>query len=170
MKLANILVIGALAAALAPTAAQADHCGTPIYLFSRTRVGTNETGATLPSVTSAAVGCTASDEAPELNDPSTHFLIDTDIIYPGANRMSVRLLDNGTDPAAVLSATLKFAGKTYELAMAAGTSTAGAATWLDSQNIEIDPATTIGGGDAVITICMVFDPENCFTRTFRTVA
>lgn len=172
MKTRNLILLAALVGSLAPVSAQAEHCQTPIYLFSRTRIENSDPAVSqgVPSLTSSAIGCTVSDEVPELNTEETHPATDTDLIYPGANFFEVRLLDNGNDPAAVDSATLQWVGETIELEFEAGTDVTGAAApWLDSQRIQIDPVDTLGRNDAVVTICLSFDPDNCLTRTYRTV-
>lgn len=163
-----------------PVGAQASSvCDSPIYVFSRTSypggpyplpVPAEAPPAVprslryLPGATSSAVACTAHDVLGE-EDPN---LADSDIIYPGSDTLQVRLLKH-TDATAVLSASLTFAGVTYPLTLTNTVSITGAAaTFLDSQNISINPATTVGANNAVATICVV--DEECYTRTYRTVA
>lgn len=64
---------------------------------------------------------------------------------------------------------MEFAGTTYDLTMTNTTSVTGEpAAFLDSQNIIVDPATTLTGNTALIEICV--EDEGCYTREFRTVA
>lgn len=173
-----LVLVAAAGALLPPIAARAEHCDSPIYLFSTTRIQTEvdnpadpgtPIGRSVPSAASSAVGCTVRDEATG-EDPSLHEATDSDFIYPAANRMSVRLFENGADPSIIASATLTFAGDTYALDLQPSVDVTGAtADWLDSQSIEIDPADTLGGNEAVIEICIV-DEADCYTRTYRTIA
>lgn len=177
MKGRHLLALGALAAALSPVAARATHCDTPIFVFSQTRVQTDipdpttpggTIGRTLPSVTSSAIGCTVvRDTVVGGEDPNAHPLMDTDIIYPASNRLSVRFLEHGTDPTIIATATLTYAGTVYPLTMNPGSAVAGAATWLDSDPLTIDPATTVVPNTAVADICLT--TGECFSRTYRTV-
>jgi hypothetical protein len=170
MKIKSMLLVAGIVAAMAPVGAQASHCANPIYVFARHSVpggpypdprGGNITYA--PTAVSSAAGCTVQDPA------IPHEATETDVIYPGADTLQVRLLRN-SDPSSVVSATLTFAGVTYDLVMKNTTTITGAnATFLDSQNIAIDPATTFAGNEAVVEICTV-DEDECFTRTYRTVA
>lgn len=170
MKLRSALLLVGLVAAMAPVGAQASHCANPIYIFSRTSVPggpyDDPRGGKItytPTAVSSAVGCTAAQ--PE----SPHETTDTDLIYPGSDHLSLRLL-NHSDPNSVISATLEFAGETFELTMKnTATITGDPATFLDSQSVAIDPADTLVAGTAVATICTV-DEEACFVRTYRTVA
>jgi len=183
------LVLGAvLAAGLVPATGQASHCDVPIYIFSRTAYpgGPYENPVYplpdplptpsqvppefeyVPSANSSAVGCLVMRDTVLGGEDEPHELTATDVIYPGADTLSVRLLAN-TDPESVEAATLTFAGETYALAMANTLDVLGEpATYLDSQDISIDPATTVSGGDAVATICLVGEDE-CYTRTYSTV-
>lgn len=168
MKLRSMLLVAGIVAAMAPVGAQASHCASPISLFARHSYPggpyPDPRGGQLrylPTATSGAVGCTAQDDA------LPHEANDTDVIYPGANALSVRLLNN-SDPTSVETATLTYAGVVYELTMANTFSITGeAATFLDSQTIVIDPASTLASNTAEIEICVEGD---CFTRTYRTVA
>lgn len=176
MDLRRLLVAGAVLAALVPTSAQADHCDIPIYLFSSTRVQTdvedpdgNPVGRSASGPASSAAACLPWDEIKGDVGPDGHDAFDSDIIYPGSNRLSVRLFDQGSDPVVIKSATLTFTGVVYPLDLQASLDVTGAAApWLDSKPITIDPASSITGGDAVISICMTYDL--CVTRTYRTVA
>lgn len=168
MKLRSMLLVAGIVAAMAPVGAQASHCASPITLFSRHSYPggpfPDPRGGELrytPTVTSSAVGCTVQDEA------LPHEANDTDVIYPGADALGVRLLNN-SDPASVVSATLTYAGEVYELTMTNTLDITGAAaTFLDSQRIVIDRATTLAANTAVIEIC-VDGEDDCFTRTYRT--
>lgn len=183
MKVRNIVAVGALLAMLVPTAGRADHCDIPIYLFSSTRIQTDvddpanpgqKIGRGVPSAVSSAIGCTViRDTVLGQEDPTLHDAYDTDYVYPGSNRFSVRLLSNGNDPAIIESATLLWRGETIDLAMATGRDVTGApgAPWLDSQTIIVDSAdTATPGQDAVVTIVLTTAAGgDTFTRTYRTV-
>jgi hypothetical protein len=189
MKLRALLLGTILAATLAPIAGQATNCDSPIYIFARYAYpgGPYDNPAHplpdplptpdqvpaqfrfVPSAVSSAVGCTVvRDTVVGGEDPLVpHEAYDTDVIYPGANVLQVRLLDY-TDPSIVESATLAFAGETYPLTMTNTLDITGApATFLDSQDVVIDPADTVAGNEAVATICLA--GEECFTRTYRTL-
>lgn len=173
MKLRNLLVLAGLVAAMVPVGAQASHCDSPIYIFSRHRLPggpyDDPRGGKLtfaPTAVSSTVGCNV-HEALTPDDP--HEATETDLIYPGADALGVRLLNNA-DEASVLSATLTYAGQTYDLTMTNTTDITGAAaTFLDSQTIAVDPADSLEANEAVATICVDGEDE-CFVRTYRTVA
>lgn len=178
MRLRHALVLVVAVGALVPGAARAEHCNNPIYVFSTTRIQTDvddptnpgtPVGRTVPSAVSSAIGCTVvRDTVIGGEDPLLHPLTETDIVYPGANRLSVRLLQNGRDPAIIESAVLTFAGETYALTMTPGIDVAmQPAAWLDSQSIMIDQADSFATNEAVATICLL--GGECFTRTYKTV-
>lgn len=179
MRVRSLVLAVAATAMLVPANSSAEHCDIPIYVFSTTRVQTDvddptnpeqKIGRGLPSAVSSAVGCTVIRDTVIAEEPpaEAHAVTDSDIVYPNSNRMSVRLLDNGDDPAIVTSATLTWAGETIVLDMQGGESVTGeAAPWLDSQTIEIDPADTLEPNTAVAEICLSFG--ECFTRTYRTI-
>lgn len=180
MKFRSALVVVAALGSMIPMSARAEHCDVPIYIFSTTRVQTevdNPTdpgtpiGRNLPSVTSSAVGCTVvRDQVLAGEDPTTHPATETNLIYPNSNRLSVRLLENGRDPALLSSATLTWAGQTFPLVMKPGLDavTQEPADYMDSQSIEIDPASTLVPNEGVATFCLVDD--ECLTAVYHTVA
>lgn len=184
MKIRSFLLLAGLAAAIAPTAHAEDQCDSPIYIFSKTRAQTDvddptnpgtPVGRTAPTAVSSTVGCTIRDDVQP--GPEAAYLYDTDVIYPGSNRLSVRLLENGTDPSLVSLATITIGDEVRNLTMRAGTSTTGAAPWLDSADVTIDPAATVGPLSVTADICLdVFGtPEDlsddlCFTRTYNSIA
>ena len=175
-----IVLVVALGALVVPMSATATNCDSPIYIFSSKRVQTEiddptrpgtPVGRTVPSIASAAVGCTVvRNTVVGSEDPSLpHELYDTDFIYPGANRMSVRFLENGRDPSVVESAVLEFAGTSFVLTLTPGVDTTGAPTqWMDSQVVIVDQWDTYFGNEATATICLV-DNGGCYSRTYRTV-
>ncbi len=177
MKFRSVLVLAAAIGALVPSAAQAEHCATPIAIFTSIRTfpdGIDDPvrGGKIygpPSANSAAVGCTVRDDVLASEEPAAHPATQTDIIYPGANRMSVRLLEHGIDPSIIVSATLTWAGETYTLDLKPTLGITGApSTYMNSQGFDIDPADTLAGNAAVATICLV-DEETCLTRTYKTL-
>lgn len=179
MKFRNLLMVAGIVAAMVPTFAQASHCDSPIYVFSRTSypggpyplpvpneapTAVPRTLRYLPGATSSAVGCNVHDV---LTPDDPHEATDTDVIYPGSDTLQVRLLAH-SDPTAIVSASLTFAGTTYPLTLSNTYDITGAAaTFLDSQNIAIDSADTLTGNTAVATVCVV--DEECYSRTYRTV-
>lgn len=173
MRRVALLVMATAIVAMIPVGAQASHCDSPIYIFSRTSYPggpyPDPRGGQLrflPSAVSSVVGCTVVHDTLKPDDP--HEATDSDIIYPGSDSLSVRLLAH-TDGSAITSATLEFAGTTYALTLTnTVTITGGAATFLDSQNISVDPTKTLAANAAVATICV--QDEGCYTRTYRTVA
>lgn len=185
MKIRSLLLLAGLAAAIMPSTSQAaDQCDSPIYVFSRTRVQTDADdptnpgtplGRNVPGATSSAVGCTVVRDtvAP---GPDGEYLYNTDIIYPGSNRIEVRLLENGNDPSILSVATVTIGEDVVDLEMKAGTDVTGAAApWLDSQSIPIDPAITLGPLTVVADFCLdVFGtPEDleddlCYSRIYNT--
>ncbi|HEX9711546.1 MAG TPA: hypothetical protein VGB52_03210 [Actinomycetota bacterium] len=63
--------------------------------------------------------------------------------------------------------TLEFAGETHQLTFRETTNGLGAV--VDSQQIAIDPADSVSGGDAVVTICRDAEGTSCDTRVYRTL-
>lgn len=188
MKIRSLALLGAAAASLVPVASHADssHCEVPIYLFSTARVESGIDDPTTPEsdqisrngpgYATGALGCDDMRDTVFANDPAFEYLYNTDLITPGANRLSVRLLDNGTDPSIIESATMAFAGETYELDFRLGASlvqdvpvVGGEPDFLDSQNIMIDPTLTLEAHTATITICLNIPDLDCLVRVFRTV-
>lgn len=178
MKLRSVMTLLLALAAVAPMSARAEHCDVPIYIFSRTRQTTAVENPTDPGTTinpgtpwpnSAAGGCLAvRDTVLAGEDPTTHPATETDLIYPGANNMYVRWLQSN-DPATIVSATVTFAGQSYDLVFEQTVDVTGApADFLDSQLIDIDPANTLSGNAATATVCTI--DEECFTRTYKTIA
>ncbi|HEX9712672.1 MAG TPA: hypothetical protein VGB52_09005 [Actinomycetota bacterium] len=166
----RLMLAAALAAvtALPIVGAQAEaSCDTPIYLFSNFRVQTgqddpqnpgNELQPGNPSVASTAAGCDViAEDFPETPWDDR----DSDYIYPGSNNFTVRWLE-GSLP---VSGTIEFAGATYQLTFDAGQGTLG--DQVDSRRVFFPQDQSIGGGDAVVTVCRT--TTSCETKTFRTV-
>jgi len=163
LKLRFLLAAAVVAAILpAAPAAHASQCAVPIYIFSLTQTPIGDPrhpgrNLNVPSVTSSAVGCTVIGDT------------DTDLIYPASNILSVRFLEVNKP----LSATLTFAGKTYELKMTRGADVTGApGAFYDSEDVAVDPvATSTPGNTAVAMICAdEGDPDpTCYVRTYTTV-
>lgn len=170
MKL-RLLVAGLVAAASFPmSGAHAGQCETPIYLFSfwpsvtvngvdDPRNPGHDPTVGIPTATSSAIGCTVLGS----DDPNT------DWIYPGTVYLSVRFL-LAEQP---LTATLSFAGKTYDLNMQRGFDLTGAPqSWYDSDAIRVSPVDTSAPGNlAVVTICADEGEgePTCYQRTYRTM-
>jgi hypothetical protein len=176
MKVRSAIVLAVAVASLVPTAASATHCDSPIYLFSqyRTEQGVPDPrGGEIhgpPTAVSSAIGCTVvRDTVLGAEDPTAHPATETDLIYPGTNVMTVRLLENGSDGSIVSSATLKFAGTTYNLNMQPTLDITGApSTYLDSQVIPVDPNDTLAGNIGEVSICLT--TGDCYERVYKTFA
>lgn len=180
MKLRSILLAAAALTALAPAASHAESpCESPIYVFGRHRAETgvqdprnpNNTLATAPSATSSAVGCTVVHDTVQPG-AGFEYVENTDIIYPGSNRLEVRLLENGRDPSILSVATLTIGDEVVELEMIPGFDTTGAvASWLDSKPISIDPSVTLGPLEISARFCLDGGDEEdtCYDRTYRTL-
>lgn len=166
MRVRLLLVAATVVAAFPLTGAGAEHCGSQIYLFSYVSgpvadpLDPQRQMGNL-TVTSSAIGCTiiATDDPAIPGDES-----DTDVIYPGSNTLVVRWLP-GEIPAG--GGTLTFAGVTHQLEFYHTTNYI--IPVLDSKQIYIDPASSINGGDAVITVCADEAQTECDTRTYRTL-
>lgn len=187
MKIRSLALLAAISAMLAPSLSQADEhslCDSPIYIFSRTRVQTDvddpttpapdPIGRNVPGAVSSVVGCTTIHDTVQPG-PGFEYVEDTDLIYPGSNRLEVRLLENGRDPSALTVATLTIGDEVIDLIgrMRAGVDVAGAPSpWLDSDSIVIDPTITLGPLLVTAHLCLdAGDAEDlCFDRTYRTVA
>ena len=105
-RIANVLTAAAVAAGVLVVgpSAGADHCSGNIYVFSRVRVENSDAGVsqTHPTLTSEAIGCTALTEAEG---------VDSRWIYPGANEITVRYLeDSDFGDLVTVSATLNGLG------------------------------------------------------------
>lgn len=184
MNIRSYALLAAFGAALAaPTASQADShhvCDQPIYIFSQTRAQTDvdnpttpqndPVGLSVPSVASAAIGCTVVRDTVQPGE-GFEYAEDTDLIYPGANRLFVRFLENGTDPSVLTSATLTIGETVIPLTMNPGTSSVGAATWMDSTSITIDPALSVSQQPFTASFCVDGGEldDICYSRTYRTV-
>ena len=179
-----LVLVAAVGALLPPMAARAEHCDSPIVLFSTTEVQTGVEDPTnpgttisqgLPSLASSAVGCSVMNDVVTEGDPGLHAATDTDFIYPGSNGLQVRLLDH-IDADVITSAQLTFAGTTYDLHLQLTEDVTGAESdFLDSETIAVDQADTLSGNEAYIKICVDNSEEldgsdvECFERTYKTV-
>lgn len=188
MKARALMMMACIAGTTALTAgpqANAEQCDSPIYVFSTTRIQTDiddpttpaedPIGRNAPSAVSSAVGCTVRDEVNP--GPEFEYFYGTDLIYPGSNRLSVRLLNNGRDPSILSLATLTIGDDVVELEMKGGASaTDPNAPWMDSQNILIDPSITLAPLTVTAKLCMDVNgtPEDisddiCFERVYNSV-
>lgn len=185
MKIRSLALLAAIGAALAPSVSQADSphvCDSPIYIFSRTRVQTDiddpttpapdRIGRNVPGAVSSAIGCTVMRDTVQPGE-GFEYVEDTDLIYPGANRIEVRLLENGNDPSALTEATLTIGSEVIDLlpGMKPGVDVTGAAAdWLDSATIEIDPAITLANVPFTAHFCLDGGEGDdfCYDRTYRT--
>lgn len=170
----RLMLAAALGAvAILPSSiASAGHRSIPIYLFSNFRVQTGQDdprdpGDELqpgnPTVVSSAVGCVVvAQDIPETDgiDESN-----TDYIYPGSNNFQARWLEEGTVPA---FGTISFAGEVHGLEFAADSNDL--VEVVDSNRIYFDPALSIDGGEAVVTVCRDEAGQDCETRTYRTIS
>lgn len=186
MKIRSLALLAAIGATLAPSVSQADShhvCDNPIYIFSRTRVQTDlddpttpapdRLGRNAPGAVSSAVGCTVMRDTVQPG-PGFEYFEDTDLIYPGSNRIEVRLLENGNDPSVLTAASLTIGDTVIDLLgrMRAGVDVTGAAAaWLDSDTIEIDPALTVADIPFSARFCLDGGEleDVCYERTYRTV-
>jgi len=180
LKLRTILLAGTALMAIAPVTSHAESvCESPIYVFSRHRAETgvsdprnpDNTLATAPSATSSAVGCTVVHDTVQPG-AGFEYVENTDLIYPGSNRLEVRLLNNGRDPSILSAATLTIGDEVIELEMIPGFDTTGAvASWLDSKPIGVDPAITTGPLEVTAHFCLDGGEEEdtCYDRTYRTL-
>ena len=181
MKLRSLALLGALAATCAPSMSHAeDVCDIPVSIFSRYRVAEtgiedprnpNNTLGTAPSATSSAIGCTVIRDTAQPGAGFEYFY-DTNLIYPGSNRIEVRLLDNGRDPSILSEATLTIGDQVHQLEMKPGTDVSGAvAAWLDSVPIDIDPTITLGPLLITAHLCLDSGTEDdlCYDVTYRTL-
>jgi hypothetical protein len=180
LKLRSLTLLAAIAATLAPAASHAeDVCDSPIAIFSRFRVA--ETGIpdprnpdntllTAPSATSSAVGCTVVRDTVQPGAGFEYFY-DTNLIYPGSNRIEVRLFENGRDPSVLSEATVKIGEDVHELEMLPGVDVSGTVSpWLDSVPIDIDPTITLGPLLVSAHFCIdAGDADDfCYDITYRT--
>ena len=157
MRIKAIAALVTLACAMPVTGAHAGQCETRIFLLNSYNVPAADHNA--QTVTTSAVGCTVIGG----DDPNT------DYIYPGSDRWFVRWTVNSKPT----HGTLTFNGTTIDLTFSQGKleELVEDQPWFDSQWITVDPATTLQGGAATITVCQGAEgeDEDCDTRTYRTL-
>lgn len=147
MRKVSLFVLGiGLVAAIAPVAAQADHCNSNVVIFS------GITGA--PKVNSGAAACIA--------DPVHDTPYDGRIVNPGSNEISVRYII-GCTVGDEMDATISGLGLNQPVLLTCSTTTTGTA--FNSANIALDPS-QVG---CITATANDPDAEGTNTTTFHTV-